>query len=145
MADTPNTAPAASVMPYIWAAVMMFLVGVILIGMILYLRPTYDPLVVIGGVGGLMTTFVGVIATFIKSQETHLTVNSQLTMWKKEFQELKHAEGLIQGTHDEQNRVAEQKRVAALTQQQAPTPVTIAGATAVNGHVPVVPTREIKQ
>lgn len=164
MGDTPPVIKASSTLSYIVAALIMFLIAVILIGVILYLRPAYDPLVVISGVGAFMTAFMGIIATFIKSQETHLTVNSQLTAWKAEFKELQQSEGRAQGTKTEQERIAEQLRVAALTAaerrvpaaidnpiSQAPVPLAIApvkveivGAPAVDGHVPVA-TKEPKK
>jgi hypothetical protein len=113
MADTPAT--QSSTMPYIIAIVMLVLIGTIFIGGVLYLRPALDPLILITAVFGfLVPTFAGV-AAFMKSQETHLTVNSQLTAWKAEFKALSHAEGVIAGVTGEQERIAEQKRVLALT------------------------------
>jgi len=127
MADMPDEKPS-NAMPYVVSVIILFLLGIILIGGVLYLRPATDPLVVIGVVFGFLISSGASIAAFIKSQETHLTVNSQLTAWKKEFYQMAHGEGVIQGTRDEQDRIVEQKRAASLKQEPrtvAPVPVEI--------------------
>lgn len=104
-----------SVLPYIVATTILVLIGVILIGVVLYLRPALDPLVVIGLVFTAVTTILTGVAAFIKSQETHASVNSQLTAWKKEYYELAHTKGEKAGTVEEQARVAEQKQTVPAT------------------------------
>lgn len=98
--SAPNSA-----MPYVWAMLILFLIGVILIGLVLYLRPAYDPLLIVSTVFAFIISIGTSIAAFIKSQETHLTVNSQLAAWKREYGAMAHAEGVIQGTKDEQDRM----------------------------------------
>ena len=133
MADSPSTnAGTSSIAPYVVTVAMLLLLGIVLVGLCLYLRPTLDPVVITGVVFAFLTpTFTG-IAAFLKSQETHLTVNSQLTSWKSEFYAMSHAEGMLKGASEEQARVAEQKRVAALT-PVIPTVPTVLVASATNG------------
>lgn len=121
MANTPDISKSSSVMPYVWSMLILFLLGVILIGIILYLRPLMDPvLVTINVMGFVISVGAGISAvikgqeSLNKSQETHLTVNSQLTAWKTEYAALKHAEGMLAGVAGEQDRIVEQKRAAAL-------------------------------
>lgn len=113
MATTPSLTAPSSAMPYVWAAVIVFLVGIILIGVVLALRPQYDPLIIVSSVMGFTLPFCASIFAFMKSQETHLTVNSQLTAWKLEHSRMDHAEGVISGTATEQARIAEQKLATA--------------------------------
>lgn len=133
MADTPEAYKTGSPMPYIWAAIIVMLIGVIFVGMVLYLRPQLDPLLVITPAMGLMATVIAAVAGFIKNQETHRTVNSELSGWKKDNTALRLAEGEIIGAQKEQERVAEQKRISALT-----APVAAAIPAAPVAPVPVV-------
>lgn len=113
----PHESSPNSKLPYVWASLILFLLGIILVGMVLFLRPQLDPLLVITPVFGFIISIAAGIAAFMKSQETHLSLNGQLTAWKKEFYAMSHAEGIIVGTQNEQARVAEQKRIVALTVQ----------------------------
>ena len=125
MADTPLlTKQQPSSMPYVWAGLILVLMSGLFILALLLLRPTLDPLVVITTVLGLTGSIFSSVAAFLKSQETHLTVNSQLSAWKEEFAKMAHAEGAIEGTKKEQERIAEMVRVKALT-----TPVIIPTST----------------
>lgn len=108
----PDVPHSTNVVPYVTSALVLFLIGVILIGVILWLRPNVDALVTIATVMGFVVSVSASIAAFIKSQETHLMVNSQLTAWKKEFYSMAHAEGALAGASDEQARVAEIKRLS---------------------------------
>lgn len=110
MADTPN---GSRTTPYILAVVILVLIGALLVGAVLFMRPNLDPLLLIVSVFGILGTIFTGIAAFMKSDETHRTVNSQLSAWKEEFSAMKRAEGIIAGTETEQKRVAEQKRVEA--------------------------------
>ncbi len=138
-----ETSPPASVMPYVASTLLLFLVGVILIGTILWLRPALDPLVIIASVMGFVVSISAAIAAFIKSQETHLSVNSQLTAWKKEFYRMAHAEGMLLGSTDEQLRVAEQKRLGIIATAAAA--AAAAAATAAITGTPLVPVVPVPQ
>lgn len=93
-------------MAYIWAVVVIVSGGGVLIMGILFLRPTIDPLLVIGSVtAALAPTLAGVMA-FMKSQETHLSVNSRLDGFIAANSKVARAEGQIQGATDEQRRQA---------------------------------------
>ena len=118
---TPDTKPTlistlkpAGKGPYVWAVVIMTLIGGMLVIGILYLRPQSDPLDVLAQVmKGLAPTTAGVLA-FMKSQETHLSVNSRLDAFMAEHGKASHAEGVIQGAADEQSRAsAENAKIAA--------------------------------
>lgn len=97
-----------TIMPYIWATLIMFLFGVILIGIVLFLRPSLDPLIVIGVVFAFVSTTSASIAAVMKSHDTYLKVNSQLDAWKRDFLARHYAEGQIAGQGQEQDRVAAQ-------------------------------------
>jgi hypothetical protein len=96
---------------YFTAAAILTLLGIIFIGMVLFLRPNIDPLIVITSVLAFTTTIGTGVAAFIKSQETHDSVNGKLAAWKKEFFALAHAQGVIDGTEKEQGRMAEKLRL----------------------------------
>lgn len=90
---------------YVWAVVVLTLIGALLVMGVLYARPASDPMDVIGNVlKGLAPTIAGVLA-FFKSQETHLCVNSRLDMFLAEHAKVAHAEGVIQGVAQEQARL----------------------------------------
>lgn len=108
MADTPR--PSTSIQ-YIAAGLILFLLAMLFIVAILYLRPALDPLLLITTVVGVFITIFTSVASFLKSQETHLTVNSQLSAWKAESTKTAHAEGYIQGALTEQERRAEVDRL----------------------------------
>ena len=104
-----------------------------MIGLVLYLRPTLDPLLLIVSVFGFLTSIFGGIAAFMKAQETHVIVDGQLSAWKMEHAETNQAEGRLKGIASEQERVAEQKRVAALVPVVPVVVPTVLVASATNG------------
>jgi len=110
MTETPKIIKFNNTLSYVWAVLILFLIGVVLIGAVLFLRPNYDPLIIIGTVGGMITTILGSLLALMKAQETHLTVNSQLTEWKEESTRAAHSEGIIKGTKEEQERVIEEEK-----------------------------------
>ena len=79
----------------------MLLVGVVLIGLILWLRPTSDPLIVITAVSGFIASTGAGVLSMMKSQETHVAVNSRMDQWMDAQSNIAHA----QGVSDEQARV----------------------------------------
>lgn len=111
---------------YVWAVVILVLIGALLVMGILYLRPESDPLDVMGDVlKGLAPTIAAVLA-FLKSQETHLSVNGRLDAFLAEHAKVARAEGIAQGVAEEQARVAA---------QGAPTPIPAPDAIVL--HIPV--------
>lgn len=98
-------------MPYIIAGVVLALIAALFSLGLLFLRPELDALLLITAITGVFGTMFTGISAFIKSQETHLVVNSQLSAWKAEFSRMSRAEGIIAGTQEEQTRVAEQLRI----------------------------------
>jgi DMSO reductase anchor subunit len=129
--DRTTPTRQSSMLPYIAAGVILVLIGAIFILILLFLRPKLDELILISTVAGIGGTMFASISALIKSQETHLTVNSQLTSWKNEFFEMAHAKGVIAGTETEQARVAEALRlkVASESVVLAP-PTTVISSTA---------------
>jgi hypothetical protein len=92
----------SSIMPYIWATVIMFLIASLLVLGILILRPNADPLLVIGGIFGVVGTMTASILAVMKAQETHLSVNSRLDAWKRSMR----TEARREGGDIERDRVA---------------------------------------
>lgn len=105
------TAGTKAVMPYIWTGLTLFLFAGVFVTTLLYLRPEIDSLLLITTAFGMAGTMFTGIAAYLKSEETHTAVNSQLSAWKQEFFTMAHAEGVIAGAENEQARVAEQLKV----------------------------------
>lgn len=125
--------------PYLIAVVVMVLIGVIAIMLIVLLRPNSDNTQLIATMVSMVVPTTAAILALMKSQETHLTVNSQLAQWKLDFANLQRAEGEKQGIAGEQARVAELKKTAAAERPASiiPTPVVVAN----QEPVPVVETK----
>ncbi len=112
---TKETAPVmkANNLPYLWAVVALTFLSAGLVISILSLRPLADPLVVLGGVLGSMAPIMASVFAFMKAQETnlvsretHLAVNSRLDSFIASASKAARAEGVIQGTADEQHRTS---------------------------------------
>lgn len=106
----PHDKPHSS-LPYLWVTLAMFVAGLVFTAVVLLIRPTLDPILVIGNVMGFVITISAGIAAFIKTQETNITVNSRLTEWKREFYDLAHSEGKIAGAKEERMRINDQMRI----------------------------------
>ena len=85
--------------------IIAILSAIVLVGIILWLRPSYDPLVVMTGVGGFATVMAQLISNFMKSQETHDVVNGITHEWQNSQSDLARAQGTAQGIANEQARV----------------------------------------
>ena len=96
--------PNNTISPYVWAAVILILIATVLIGVILFLRPAADPLVVMTAVGGFVTATGSGIMAFMKAQETHAIVNSRLDEMIATQNKSARAEGVIKGAAEEQAR-----------------------------------------
>lgn len=103
--EFPKIVSPNNTLPYLVASGLIVLLGCVLVLGIIMLRPTYDPLVVIGAVTGLLAPTLAAIQAYLKSQETHLSVNSRLDAWMKEHGEVKRMEGVAQEQGDERARV----------------------------------------
>ena len=96
MTPTPKSRQPETAI-YVWAVVILVLIGASLVMGILLARPQSDWIDVVGNVAkGLAPTIAAVLA-FLKSQETHLSVNSRLDAFMAEHAKNAHAEGVIQG------------------------------------------------
>lgn len=97
-----NTAsPIPDNKPYLLAIVAVILIATILDIFIIWLRPEYDALVVTVAIFGIASPTTVSILAFMKSQETHLSVNSRLEEW------IKNAESAARGEGMEAGRLAE--------------------------------------
>lgn len=115
---------------YVWAVVILALIGALLVMGVLYARPTSDPVDVIGNVlKGLAPTIAGVLA-FLKSQETHLIVNSRLDAFMAAHAKNAHAEGMAEGAAKERAR-SEMQPLPAPPPERAPPSQAIPVALAV--------------
>lgn len=96
----PTIVQPPSNLPYVVAAVVMSLIGATFVVGITYLRPTQDNAVLIATVlGFLAPTTMGLMA-FMKSQETHLSVNSRLDAFIRNARIAAHAIGRAEGVSE---------------------------------------------
>jgi hypothetical protein len=85
------------------------MIATILVLGICVLRPNEDALDVVAQVlKGLAPTIAAVLA-YLKSQETHLSVNGRLDAFMIAHGQASHAQGVIQGVAEEQARHAAEK------------------------------------
>jgi hypothetical protein len=85
---------------YVVAVIILLLLGGTLILGILLLRPQVDVPSVVGQVTGYLAPTIAGVLAFMKSQETHLMVNSRLDDFISARSDLSRAEGIAQGTTD---------------------------------------------
>jgi hypothetical protein len=94
--------------PYLVAVVIMALIAVIGVLGTMFFRPGVDNTAIITLILGFTATTTGSILAFMKSQETHLMVNSKLERWMSDHVDLAatnaRAEGTIAGIAQEQAR-----------------------------------------
>lgn len=109
MEKAPNPLAKSSNAPYLITVVLMTLIGMIAVIMVLWLRPDSDNTNLIAILLGMIVPTTASIMAIMKSQETHLTVNSQLAQWKEDFSKLMRAEGAKEAVDQEQARVANLK------------------------------------
>ncbi len=92
----PSQKPRAS-WPYLLAIVFMAFLGTVAILILTKLRPAQDNSVLITAVIGFLGTMTGTILTFMKAQETHLSVNSRLDAFMASARQVGHLEGKEEG------------------------------------------------
>jgi hypothetical protein len=114
MTDVPAPDPLkkASNIPYVIAVVVMVLIGVVSILTVVILRPEKDNSQLIATIVSLIVPTTAAILALMKAQETHITVNSQLSQWKVDYANLMRAQGGVEATVKEQDRVALMKEKA---------------------------------
>jgi hypothetical protein len=101
-----NLRPASNVQ-YVIAVLTMFLLGVIMSITIIALRPTADALVIVGSTFAVMSPTTLGLLSFMKAQETHLSVNSQLQSYINAASGRARAEGVIEGRDTQHSRQIE--------------------------------------
>ncbi len=83
--------------PYLLTVGFMAALGTIAILVLTKLRPTQDNSLLITMITGWLGTITGVILTFMKAQETHLSVNSRLDAFMASARQVGHMEGKEEG------------------------------------------------
>lgn len=127
--------PVSSKTPYIAASVIMALLGVVAFLGIVFLRPNDDNVMLITVILGFLTTITTGILAYMKSQETHVSVNSRMDEWRKESSlaiAKAHAAGIKEGQGAELLRASLVQPVAVI----AVTPVVSIAKPAETGKTP---------
>jgi len=114
----PPTNPA----PYLYTTVIIILISAVFFLALLYLRPQIDAVALLGNIAQAALPTIAAVAAYLKSQETHLSVNSRLTDFLREHGEAQRNEGKLLGASGEQARVAKQKMVDAVIASTPPAP-----------------------
>lgn len=86
---------------YLWAIIIMILVGFVVVLSVMVSRQTQDNTWLITLIIGFLTTTTGSVLTYMKAQETHLSVNSRLDAWMKAAKELSREQGFQAGRSPE--------------------------------------------
>jgi len=114
--------PTPNNIPYIVAVVTMMLIGVVAIVVLVVMRPdNKDNLLIIGLIVGFLAPTTLSLLAFMKSQETHLSVNSRLDAFMKNARMAAHAQGVTEGRTE--GRVSADARTDALATANS-TPAT---------------------
>lgn len=92
-----SVVPPPNNLPYIWAVVAMMFLGVGAIAAVSIFRPVEDNTVVITTIVGFIAPTTLSLLAFMKSQETHLSVNSRLDAFMASARAAAHAQGITQG------------------------------------------------
>lgn len=98
----------SSNVPYILAVVIMMTLAITGSVSLLIFRPEQDNSSTIGLIFGFLSTTTLSLLAFMKSQETHLSVNSRLDQFIESAKKIARAEGSIEG------RLASEKRTDEL-------------------------------
>lgn len=73
--------------PYVIAVVVMALIGVIAVVLIVLIRPDKDNSVLIATIGSFILPTTVALLAFMKSQETHVVVNSRMDEFRRQLEE----------------------------------------------------------
>lgn len=124
--SVPAIKQVASNIPYLIAAVVMILISTIAVLVVVLFRPDKDNTAILTIIGGFTLSAIPSVLGMMKAQETHLSVNSQMEAFKAELVEmakvkgeLANREGMLQGTLDEQARVAVLTKESAAAKRTA--------------------------
>lgn len=89
---------------YLAAILTAILLGILAVVLVLWLRPEYDPLIVIVAVFTIITPTTTSLLSFMKAEEakeqakeTHLSVNSRLDAFIAQASASARAEGVVEG------------------------------------------------
>jgi hypothetical protein len=83
--------------PYVVAVVTMMFIAVVGSAIITVVEPKQDNTVIIAAIFGFLTPTTLSLLAFMKSQETHLSVNSRLDAFMKTAQDVALGKGLMEG------------------------------------------------
>ena len=89
--------PLPSNTQYVVAVVAMMLIGVVAVVAIVLGRPEKDNTAVIATIVGFLAPTTLSLLAFMKSQETHLSVNSRLDAFMANARMAAHAQGVTEG------------------------------------------------
>lgn len=96
--------PSPNNTPYLVAVLIMALIGVLGVVGVTYLRPGEDNTVLIGLVLGFLAPTTLSLLAFMKSQETHLSVNSRLDDFIRNAENAARGEGEKAGQRQAEDR-----------------------------------------
>jgi hypothetical protein len=97
MTPINNSKPASNV-PYVIAVLFMAMLGVVAVLVLTALRPAADNTILIAAVIGFLTPSTLALFALMKAQETHLSVNSQLSAYLQEARDLARMQGKEEGS-----------------------------------------------
>jgi hypothetical protein len=95
--EKPSVVHPANNIPYLIAVVVMMLIAILGVSAIAIFRPDTDVLVVFGVVFGFLTPTTLSLLALMKSQETHLSVNSRLDEFMRNAEEAAEGRGMKKG------------------------------------------------
>lgn len=96
---------------YMIAIVVMTIIGIIATTVISVLRPLQDNIPLITLLLGNIASVTVALLAYMKSQETHLSVNSRLDGFIKNAQEASKAQGVVEGQQMANERTDSLKRL----------------------------------
>ncbi len=96
-ANTDSVVTPANNLPYIVAVALMAVVAVLSVVAVIAVRPMEDNSVLIATILGFITTTTASLLAFMKSQETHLSVNSRLDAFMRNAALAAHIQGIVDG------------------------------------------------
>jgi hypothetical protein len=123
LASTPSSA-----IPYVAAAVIVVMSGLVALLLLAELRPALDITIAAGVVSAFIVSITTGVLAFMKSQETHKTVNSRMDGMLAVVRELAHERGLKEGRETQATAAA--KTVAEAAEVVARAAATAAAAVA---------------
>jgi hypothetical protein len=133
--------PPPNNLPYVIAVVVMMLTGVASVTAVTILRPDNDNTAVIATLVGFLAPTTLSLLAFMKSQETHLSVNSRLDAFMANAKLAAHAQGRAEGRTEGQQWADARTDTLARTSQAPPPSGTIP---TVEAPVVVVPPKDPK-